>query len=144
MRNIKRTIFYIECTLLKRPPSGRKVRGTTKSVSPRTYRRTVPGTVLYCTRPVAKPLYYIYYSIQYCILADQGNSKFLPPASGAARTSHSSHSSHSPLYPGKRKAEGGGFASEAHRPGAITWVLHPRVCVCVCVVVVVVVWGGEG
>ena len=28
MRNIKRTIFYIECTLLKRPPSGRKVCAT--------------------------------------------------------------------------------------------------------------------
>ena len=36
MRNIKRTIFYIECTLLKRPPSGRKVWSTIKSVSPRT------------------------------------------------------------------------------------------------------------
>ena len=37
MRNIKRTIFYIECTLLKRPPSGRKVSSTIKSASPRIF-----------------------------------------------------------------------------------------------------------
>ena len=70
-------------TVLKRPPSGRKVWGTTKSVSPRTvqYNNTVPKiyiTVQYSTAEediaIYSKLYSTVYSsatIKYCINNDQ-------------------------------------------------------------------------
>ena len=60
IRNIKRSIFLHRSYPLKRPPSGRKVSSTIKSVSPRMWFSQFPETTSRCTYTASRNIHFLF------------------------------------------------------------------------------------